>query len=134
MSGPPRQGGFGLRDLRPIAGDRGFGLPQRVVERARIDLEEKVALGHVLAFGEVGGSSRPATCDLIWTTADASTVPTTFNSLGTDSCVALATDTGTGGGPPVARGGAACLHAADQSAAAQTTAMRVLRTRDTPMS
>src|ERR1039457_7489815 len=43
--------------------------------------------------------SCPAICDFICTMADASTVPTTRSSVGTDSCVALATETGTMGGP-----------------------------------
>src|ERR1039458_5873380 len=44
-------------------------------------------------------SSWPAIWDFTCTTADASTVPITRTSVGTDSWVALATDTDMAGGP-----------------------------------
>ena len=44
-------------------------------------------------------SNCPATCDFTCTMEEASTVPTTRNSVGTDSLVTLATVTGTTGGP-----------------------------------
>ena len=47
-----REGGFGLRDHGLVAADGGFGLAQRVLERAAVDHEEQVALLDVLAFGE----------------------------------------------------------------------------------
>src|SRR5262249_52925793 len=43
--------------------------------------------------------SCPATWDFTWTMAEASTVPTTRSSVGTDSCVAGAAETGTIGMP-----------------------------------
>src|SRR5580700_9396338 len=47
-------------------------------------------------------TSSPDTCDFTWITAEASTVPTALSSTGTDSSLALATLTGTGGGGPPA--------------------------------
>src|SRR6185437_781569 len=44
-------------------------------------------------------NSGPEICDRTCTIAEASTEPTTRSSVGTDSCTALATDTGTMGGP-----------------------------------
>ena len=78
-----------LGDLRAVARDVGFGLAQRFFVGARVDLKEQVALGDVLAFGERRLISWPAICDLTCTMADASTVPTTRSSVGTDSWVAL---------------------------------------------
>ena len=48
-----RERGLGLRDLRLVPLHRRLRLPQRVVVWPRIDLEQKIALGHVLPFGEV---------------------------------------------------------------------------------
>ncbi len=48
-------------------------------------------------------SSCPAICDFTCTIAEASTVPTTRTSVGTDSLPAFATETDiAGGGPPAA--------------------------------
>src|SRR5258708_5320662 len=45
-------------------------------------------------------SSGPATWDRTWTIAEASTVPTTRSSVGTDSRAAFSAEMGTVGGPP----------------------------------
>ena len=50
--------------------------------------------------------------------ADASTLPTTRSSNGTDSAVALETDTGTGGGPDVVCATFSCLQPATNRTAA----------------
>ena len=44
---------FRLADLRPVAGHRGLGLAQGLLVGPRIDLEQQLALGDVLALGEV---------------------------------------------------------------------------------
>src|SRR5580700_2237962 len=53
-------------------------------------------------------SNWPAICDFTCTTAEASTVPTTCSSVGSDSCVALATCTDMAGGAPAAAAAGAC--------------------------
>ena len=52
LGGIAGQGGFRLGDLGAVAGHVGFGLAESFLVGARIDLEEKIALGDVLAFGE----------------------------------------------------------------------------------
>ena len=77
-------------------------------------------------------TSSPAICDFTCTMADASTVPTTRSSVGTDSWVALATETGTAGGPPMGR---ACsrLHPPSASRHALKIRIRICRTDDSPI-
>jgi hypothetical protein len=53
--------------------------------------------------------------------AEASTVPTTLSSVGTDSCDTLATDTGTTGMPPIPGRAACCLQPVKAKPTANTT-------------
>ena len=52
LGGIAGEGGFRLGDLRAVAGDVGFGLAEGFFVGTRVDLEEEIALGDVLAFGE----------------------------------------------------------------------------------
>src|ERR1051326_1362618 len=72
--------------------------------------------------------SCPPICDFTWTIAEASTVPTTRSSVGTDSCVACAAETGTTGGPkPPFFASVFWLQAA--SASRHTTDIRIAKYR-----
>jgi len=77
-------------------------------------------------------TSSPAICDFTCTMADASTVPTTRSWVGTDSSLALATETGTAGGPPMGR---ACsrLHPLSASRHALKIRIWICRTDHSPI-
>ena len=92
--------GFGLAEARLVLGESRFGLPQRFLIGARIDLKQQVALVDVPPSVNLTARIWPATCDLTSTVAEASTVPTALMSTGTDSSVTWPTETGTGGCAP----------------------------------
>ena len=96
LRGVAGQGRFSLPQLRAVAGYGRFGLAERFLKRTRVDLESRSPLATFCPSVKWTRSSCPATCDLTCTIAEASTVPTTRSSKGTDSSVAFATDTGTG--------------------------------------
>ena len=102
LRGVARQRRLRLRDRGAVAVYRRLRLPQRILVRPRIDQEQQIALWTFWPSVKATLSSWPATCDFTCTIAEASTVPTTRSSVGTDSLATFVTDTGTTGGPPAA--------------------------------
>ncbi len=81
---------------RRVAGEHRLGLPERGLERPRVQAEQRLALLDLLAFGEVMVLSCPVTCARICTLEMASTVPTAGRVTGIGFCSTRAVSDGHG--------------------------------------